>query len=93
MSINTPQSEYMLLFRGTDWHKGLSPETVQTVMNQWYDWFERLAEQGKPLPVILAYKARSSRARKARPSSTVHLSDPRRRSADFLLHVEPGGSH
>ena len=37
----------MLLFRGTDWHKGLSSETVQTVMNQWYDWFERLAEQGK----------------------------------------------
>ena len=47
MSTNTPELEYMLLFRGTDWHNGLSPETVQTVMNEWYDWFEKLAQQGK----------------------------------------------
>lgn len=47
MSTNTPDLEYMLLFRGTDWHNGLSPETVQTVMNEWYDWFEKLAQQGK----------------------------------------------
>jgi hypothetical protein len=30
----------MLLFRGTSWHQGLSSETVQAVMNQWYDWFD-----------------------------------------------------
>jgi hypothetical protein len=49
MSRNIPQSEseYMLLFRGTDWHKGLSSETVRTVMNQWYAWYERLAEEGR----------------------------------------------
>jgi hypothetical protein len=47
VSTNTPQLDYMLLFRGTDWHKGLSPESVQIVMNQWYDWFERLAQQGR----------------------------------------------
>jgi hypothetical protein len=47
MSTKTPQSEYMLLFRGTDWHKGLSPEDVQTVMSEWYDWFDRLAQQGR----------------------------------------------
>ena len=45
--ISQSESEYMLLFRGTDWHKGLPPETVRTVMNQWYDWFERLAEEGR----------------------------------------------
>ena len=42
---NTP-SEYMLLFRGTDWHKGLSPEEIQNVMNQWKAWFERLTKEG-----------------------------------------------
>ena len=49
MSRNISQSEpkYMLLFRGTGWHNGLSSETLQTVMNQWYDWFERLVEQGR----------------------------------------------
>ena len=41
------ESEYMLLFRGTSWHQGLSSETVQAVMNQWYDWFEQLVEQGR----------------------------------------------
>ena len=28
MSTQT-KAEYMLLFRGTDWHKGLSPEEIQ----------------------------------------------------------------
>ena len=40
-------SEYMLLFRGTDWHKGLSPEEIQKVMDQWKAWFERLTNEGK----------------------------------------------
>ncbi len=39
--------EYMLLFRGTDWHKGLSPEEIQQVVTQMYAWFDRLTEQGK----------------------------------------------
>jgi len=38
---------YMLLFRGTDWHKGLSPEEMQRVANEWMAWFKRLTEQGK----------------------------------------------
>jgi hypothetical protein len=37
----------MLLFRGTDWHKGLSPEQIQMVVNQMKAWFDRLTEQGK----------------------------------------------
>jgi hypothetical protein len=40
---------YMLIFRGTDWHKGLSPEEIQTVLTQWAAWFKRLNEQGKVL--------------------------------------------
>ena len=46
MSTQT-KPEYMLLFRGTDWHKGLSPEEIQQVVTQWKAWFDRLIEQGK----------------------------------------------
>ena len=46
--MSTPaKSEYLLLFRGTDWHKGLSPEEIQEVVNQMYAWLDRLTEQGK----------------------------------------------
>jgi len=41
------KNEYILLFRGTDWHKGLSPEEMEKVMNQWMAWFNRLTEEGK----------------------------------------------
>lgn len=49
MSTTPPStnSEYMFLFRGTAWHEGLSPQEIQKVMTQWYDWFDRLAQQGK----------------------------------------------
>jgi hypothetical protein len=46
MNTEAP-NQYLLLFRGTDWHKGLSPEEVQKVMTQWKTWFDRLSEQGK----------------------------------------------
>ncbi|MDB6015702.1 MAG: hypothetical protein JWR19_191 [Pedosphaera sp.] len=41
------KNEYILFFRGTDWHKGLSPEEIQNVMNQWKGWFDRLSLAGK----------------------------------------------
>jgi len=47
MSTPTKSSEYMLVFRGTDWHKGLSAEQMQQVAGQWMAWFNRLTEQGK----------------------------------------------
>jgi len=40
-------SEYLLIFRGTDWHRGLSPEQIQKVMGQWKGWFDRLTAEGK----------------------------------------------
>jgi hypothetical protein len=46
MSTETT-SEYMLLFRGTGWHKGLSPEEIQEVVKQMYAWLDRLTAQGK----------------------------------------------
>lgn len=40
------ENDYMLIFRGTDWHKGLSPEEMQNVANLWMAWFKRLTDQG-----------------------------------------------
>jgi hypothetical protein len=40
---------YLLLFRGTDWHRELSPEEIQGVMSEWGQWFTRLKQEGKLL--------------------------------------------
>ena|SRR5215472_15092734 len=47
MSTQTKDPQYMLLFRGNDWSKGLSPEEMQKIAGQWMAWFERLTAQGK----------------------------------------------
>src|ERR1700747_1776204 len=44
---NQTQNEYLLLFRGSGWDKGLSPEHLQKTMDQFRAWFERLKQQGK----------------------------------------------
>src|SRR5437763_7841455 len=41
------QNGYMLLFRGTDLRKSLSPEELQKVTDNWMAWFRRLTEEGK----------------------------------------------
>src|SRR5690349_1733168 len=46
-TTQTTTSEYMLLFRGTQWDKDLSPEEIQKVMSQFTSWLERLTQQGK----------------------------------------------
>ncbi len=42
----TSPNSYMLIFRGNEWYKGLSPEEKQQVSSQWMAWFNRLTEQG-----------------------------------------------
>jgi hypothetical protein len=37
----------MLIFRGTDWYQGLSPEQMQQVADQWMAWFNGLKAEGK----------------------------------------------
>ena len=37
----------MLIFRGTDWYKGLSPEEMQQVSDKWMAWFKGLMASGK----------------------------------------------
>jgi hypothetical protein len=46
MNMQT-QNDYLLLFRGTDWIKELSPAQQQKVISDWASWFERLIEEGK----------------------------------------------
>jgi hypothetical protein len=43
---NETRNEYMLIFRGTDWYKGLSPEQMQQVTDNWMTWFKRLTDEG-----------------------------------------------
>ena len=47
MITPNPTSEYLLLFRGEHWDKGLSPEDLQHVMGQVMAWFEGLKQQGR----------------------------------------------
>jgi hypothetical protein len=47
MSTSTEQSDYLLLFRGTNWDKELSPEQLKKVLSDWTAWFERLKQEGK----------------------------------------------
>jgi hypothetical protein len=46
MSTPTKAPEYLLLFRGNDWHKGLSPEEMQKIASTWMAWFKRLTDEG-----------------------------------------------
>jgi hypothetical protein len=47
MNTETTTGEYMLLFRGPQWDKGLSPQEIQQVMDKVTAWAERLQGQGK----------------------------------------------
>ena len=39
----------MLIFRGTDWYQGLSPQEMQQVADKWMAWFKRLTDEGKAI--------------------------------------------
>lgn len=41
------KAEYLMLIRGTDWDKDLSPEDLQAIMERFGQWCEKLAEEGK----------------------------------------------
>lgn len=46
MSAQNNSKGYMLIFRGTDWYKGLSPEQMQKISDQWMAWFNGLKNEG-----------------------------------------------
>jgi hypothetical protein len=47
MNASTEKSDYLLLFRGTNWDKNVSPEQRQQAVTDWYAWFERLKQEGR----------------------------------------------
>ena len=47
MNSTTEKTDYLLLFRGNDWDKGLTDEQRQQVVLDWYNWFDRLKREGK----------------------------------------------
>jgi hypothetical protein len=47
MNTETTTGEYMLLFRGPHWDRGLSTDELQQAMNKVMAWFEGLNERGK----------------------------------------------
>ena len=47
MSGEINGSPFILLFRGTDWDRGLSAEQIQQTMSLWTAWFDRLTSEGK----------------------------------------------
>jgi hypothetical protein len=47
MNIETATGEYMLLFRGPHWDRGLPPDELQQAMDKVMAWFEGLNERGK----------------------------------------------
>ncbi len=40
-------SEYLILFHGTDWDAGLTPDSAQQIMDAVYGWVSQLTEGGK----------------------------------------------
>lgn len=47
MNTSETNNGYMLIFRGTDWSKGLSLEEMQQVSEKWMAWFKGLMASGQ----------------------------------------------
>jgi hypothetical protein len=47
MNIETTTGEYMLLFRGPHWDRGLTTDELEQAMNKVMAWFEGLNERGR----------------------------------------------
>jgi hypothetical protein len=47
MKTETTRGEYMLLFRGPHWDRGLSQQELQAAMDKVMAWFEGLNQRGK----------------------------------------------
>ena len=47
MSVSNEPSDYMLLFRGKQWDRGLSPQELRQAIDRVMAWMEGLKNQGK----------------------------------------------
>lgn len=46
MQTTNSTSEYLLLVRGSDWDRSLSPAELQTTLSSFMGWFDRLSAEG-----------------------------------------------
>src|ERR1041385_794205 len=61
-------SEYLLLFRSSEWSEGLSLEQLQEAMDRYIAWMDGLKEQGKILAARpLEREGRFISAKRGRP--------------------------
>jgi hypothetical protein len=49
MNDSSTSNGYLIIFRGSTWEKGLSPQQLQGVVAQWTEWFQRLTREGKAI--------------------------------------------
>jgi len=49
MNATPEKSDYLMFFRGNTWEKHLPPEELKRVVTAWYEWYQRLAAEGKCL--------------------------------------------
>lgn len=49
MNTQDADSKFLVVFRNTHWHEGLSAEQMQQVASDWMAWFQRLTAEGKAL--------------------------------------------
>ena len=81
MSRST-KSDYLLLFRGNVWDRGLSPAQIQKVVSDWMAWFERLKEEGKCIGGHpLEEEGKVVSGKQGAPLPTVLLRNRKKRSA------------
>lgn len=86
MSTPNPASEYMLLFRGQHWDKGLSPEELQQVMGRVMAWFEGLKEQGRvKAGQPLGAEGRTVSGKKGRPVADGPFAESKEAVGGYLL--------
>ena len=85
-STPTSTSEYMLLFRGACWDKGLSPEEAQRLMGQVMAWFEGLKEQGRvKAGQPLGPEGKTVSGKKARPVADGPFAESKEAVGGYLL--------
>ena len=86
MNTPNPASEYMLLFRGPHWDKGLSPEELQQVMGRVMAWFEGLKVQGRvKAGQPLGAEGRTVSGKKGRPVADGPFAESKEAVGGYLL--------
>jgi hypothetical protein len=86
MSIDTQSSEYLLLFRSTDWDKDLSPRDLQRIMSETMAWFDGIRQQGKHIGAQPLFgEGRTVSGKKGRTVADGPFAESKEAVAGYLL--------